>query len=103
MIQSLLRASAVLLLCVSSAQAEKPNVLFIPIDDMNDWVTHLGGHPQAITPNLDRLAQRSLARAQYDQLSPAEIDSGDFEALLCQPDRIGPGAAPELEQFQASQ
>ena len=35
----------------------KPNVLFIAIDDMNDWIGPLGGHPQAITPNLDRLAK----------------------------------------------
>ncbi|MHC4995824.1 MAG: sulfatase [Planctomycetota bacterium] len=34
----------------------KPNILFISIDDLNDWVGVLGGHPQAKTPNLDRLA-----------------------------------------------
>ena len=34
----------------------KPNVLFIAIDDLNDWIGALGGHPQARTPNLDRLA-----------------------------------------------
>lgn len=36
--------------------AERPNVLFISVDDLNDWIGCLGGHPQAITPNLDRLA-----------------------------------------------
>lgn len=39
------------------AAASKPNVLFIAVDDLNDWVGCLGGHPQAITPNLDRLAK----------------------------------------------
>jgi arylsulfatase A-like enzyme len=34
----------------------KPNILFISVDDLNDWVGCLGGHPQARTPNLDRLA-----------------------------------------------
>jgi arylsulfatase A-like enzyme len=48
------------LLLAATAQAKKPNVLFIPVDDMNDWVTHLGGHPQAVTPNLDRLAEMGL-------------------------------------------
>ena len=40
------------------ANFSKPNVLFISIDDLNDWIGCLGGHPQAKTPNLDRLATR---------------------------------------------
>lgn len=36
--------------------AEKPNVLFIAVDDLNDWVGPLKGHPQVKTPNFDRLA-----------------------------------------------
>ena len=38
----------------------KPNVLFIAIDDLNDWVGCFGGHPQAITPNIDQLAKRGI-------------------------------------------
>ena len=34
------------------------NVLFISVDDLNDWVGCMGGNPQAITPNLDRLAKQ---------------------------------------------
>lgn len=41
---------------MSSFAATKPNVLFIAVDDLNDWVGCLGGHPQAKTPNMDRLA-----------------------------------------------
>ena len=41
-------------------QFEQPNVLFIAIDDLNDWVGCLGGHPQARTPNLDRLAASGI-------------------------------------------
>ena len=37
-----------------------PNVLFIAIDDLNDWVGCLGGHPGAKTPHLDRLASRGV-------------------------------------------
>ncbi len=37
-------------------KALRPNVLFIAMDDLNDWIGCLGGHPQTITPNLDRLA-----------------------------------------------
>ncbi len=49
---------AAVLLGFAHAQA-KPNVLFIAIDDLNDWIGALGGHPQARTPNLDRLAKRA--------------------------------------------
>jgi len=38
----------------------RPNVLFIAIDDLNDWIGCLGGHPQAKTPHLDRLASRGM-------------------------------------------
>ncbi len=38
----------------------RPNVLFISLDDLNDWVEPLGGHPQARTPNLARLARQSV-------------------------------------------
>lgn len=38
----------------------QPNVLFISIDDLNDWIEPLGGHPQAKTPNLTRLANQSV-------------------------------------------
>ena len=37
----------------------KPNVLFIAIDDLRDWVGYLGDK-QAKTPNLDRLAARGV-------------------------------------------
>ena len=38
----------------------KPNILFIACDDMNDWVGFLGGHPDTLTPNMDRLAKRGI-------------------------------------------
>ncbi len=40
--------------------AQRPNVLFVSVDDLNDWTGCLGGHPQAKTPNLDRLAQSGV-------------------------------------------
>lgn len=42
------------------AAESKPNVLFIGLDDLNDWVGCLGGHPQTKTPNLDRLAKTGV-------------------------------------------
>lgn len=50
-----------LLLYLTPAQAQdKPDVLFIAIDDLNDWVGVLGGHPQTSTPNIDALAARGM-------------------------------------------
>ena len=52
--------------CATTAEAaganatDRPNVLFIAIDDLNDWIGCMGGHPDTLTPNLDRLAQRSV-------------------------------------------
>ncbi len=40
--------------------AEKPNVLFLAVDDMNDWIACLETTPHAITPNIDRLAARGV-------------------------------------------
>lgn len=45
------------------AWSARTNVLFIAIDDLNDWVGFLGGHPQVKTPNMDRLARRGVAFA----------------------------------------
>lgn len=44
----------------SETTSRPPNVLFIIIDDLNDAVTGLNGHPQAKTPNIDRLMQRGV-------------------------------------------
>lgn len=51
------------LLCAQAtpARAERPNVLFIAIDDQNDWIGHIGGHPMAKTPHLDALAGRGTS------------------------------------------
>lgn len=37
---------------------DKPNVLFIAIDDLNDWTGFLGGHPHVQTPHMDALAEQ---------------------------------------------
>ena len=43
---------------LSAQDSKKPNVLFIAIDDLNDWVGFMGGHPQVLTPHMDALAKR---------------------------------------------
>ncbi len=42
-----------------AADADRPpNILMIAIDDQNDWIGCLGGHPQIQTPFIDQLAER---------------------------------------------
>jgi arylsulfatase A-like enzyme len=59
---TLIGALIALASCVSNAAlaGDKPNVLFISVDDLNDWIGCLGGHPQTRTPNFDRLAASSV-------------------------------------------
>lgn len=51
--------------------AEKPNVLFIAIDDMNHWVGHLGRNKQTKTPNIDRLAKSGVTFTRAYCTAPA--------------------------------
>ncbi len=55
----------------ASGQQGQPNVLLIAVDDLNDWIGCLGGHPQARTPNLDRLAGRGVLFRQAHCAAPA--------------------------------
>jgi len=44
--------------------AEKPNVVLIVCDDLNDYITGIPGqtgHPQTITPNIEKLAKSGVA------------------------------------------
>ncbi len=54
---------------------QQPNILFIMVDDLNDYLGTFGGHPQARTPNIDRLAasgmQFSNAHTNVPVCSPA--------------------------------
>jgi arylsulfatase A-like enzyme len=73
---------AVLLACATpreapTTEAERPpNVLFIAIDDLNDWVGCLDGRPWAKTPNIDALAQRGTV-----------FTNAHCQAPLCNPSR----------------
>ena len=52
-----------------------PNVLFVAVDDLNDWIGVLSeglhGHPQTRTPNIDRLSQRGTLFANAHCAAPA--------------------------------
>jgi len=46
----------------ADAPKSRPNVLFLAVDDLNDWIgaNGAGGNPQVITPNLDGLVARGV-------------------------------------------
>lgn len=54
-----------------------PNILFIAVDDLNDWVGVLGGHPQTITPNIDAVANKGVL-----------FTNAHANAPLCNPSRL---------------
>ena len=64
------------LFTVRGAEAIQRNVLFIAIDDQNDWIGCLGGHPQAKTPHIDGLAKRGTL-----------FTNAHCQAPLCNPSR----------------
>jgi arylsulfatase A-like enzyme len=49
---------------------QRPNVLMICVDDLNDWIGAMQGHLNAITPNMDRLAARGVLFANAHCQAP---------------------------------
>lgn len=55
----------------SALSAATPNVLFIAVDDLNDWVNCMGGRAGVHTPNIDRLAKRGVLFTNAHCSAPA--------------------------------
>lgn len=66
------------LTCIASMShaAARPNVVFIAIDDQNDWIGCLESHPMAKTPHIDALAARGTL-----------FSNAHCQAPLCNPSR----------------
>lgn len=56
--------------------ATKPNILFIAVDDLNNWITPIDGLSNAKTPNFDRLAKMGVT-----------FTNAHVQAPLCGPSR----------------
>lgn len=67
------------------AQDKRPNILFILVDDLNDWQGFMGGHPNAYTPHMDRLSQKGFT-----------FTNAHCDAPICNPSRTSllSGIAP---------
>ncbi|MEL6109066.1 MAG: sulfatase-like hydrolase/transferase, partial [Planctomycetota bacterium] len=93
-----------------SARAEsQPNVLFLAVDDMNDWIGCHETTPRAITPNLDRLAKRGVnftnahTAGVFCAPSRAAIFSGQFASTTgCYRTATYFVDHPEIESLQTS-
>ena len=70
-LRNLIFALGACLFTTFAYSAPKPNVLFIAVDDLNDWIGCLDGHPQALTPNMDRLAKRGVLFINAHCAAPA--------------------------------
>mgnify|MGYP003337480104 FL=1 len=62
---------------MQAEEVDRPNVLFIAIDYLNDWIGCLDGHSQAKTPNIDRLAKSGVL-----------FTNAHCQAPICNPSRV---------------
>ncbi|MCR9197742.1 MAG: sulfatase [Planctomycetaceae bacterium] len=89
--------------------ADRPNVLFFAVDDMNDWIGCLNTVPGALTPNLDRLAARGVnftnahTAGVFCAPSRAAIFSGQYASTTgCYTTPNYFVSSPQIEALQMS-
>ena len=70
--KSILRCLVAFIAVVNFASAEdkRPDIVFIIVDDLNDWLGCMGGHPDAKSPNMDALARSGMLFSQAYCNSP---------------------------------
>jgi arylsulfatase A-like enzyme len=68
--KSLILTCLTLALCAASQAAGKPNILFIAIDDLSDYISPLDNQPGILSPNFDRLAKQSINFANAHCAAP---------------------------------
>ncbi len=72
-----------------SGSNRRPSVLFLNIDDWNDWNEVLQGHSQAITPNIKRLAELGVVFSNSICSSPTCFPSRSAVFTGIHPARSG--------------
>ncbi len=63
-----------------AADAARPNILFIVADDQAEWAMSCSGHPEAKTPNLDRIAREGVRLTNC--FTPTPVCSPSRVAIL---------------------
>ncbi len=64
----------------STSNIEKPNVLLLMVDDLNDWIGVMEGYPAPITPNLDALMSRGTLFTNAHAAQP--VSNASRNALM---------------------
>ncbi|MBL7224346.1 MAG: sulfatase [Candidatus Brocadiae bacterium] len=63
----------------AGSKRPRPNVVMIVIDDLNDYITDMGGHPQAKTPHMAKLAASGVRfRRAYSNNPVCAPSRGSF-------------------------
>lgn len=57
LLRLLFAVNIIIISACQSPPAQKPNVMLIMIDDLNDCIELFKGHPQSLTPNINKLAK----------------------------------------------
>jgi arylsulfatase A-like enzyme len=68
--------SALLQVRIAAEELRSPNIVFIAIDDLNDWLGCMGTHPMVKTPHMDALASRGTL-----------FTNAHCNSVLCNPSR----------------
>lgn len=78
-----------------SSEKTRPNVLMFCIDDLNNWVGFMRGHPQTLTPNMDYLAKNGVIFSRA--YCPAPACSPSRNAILFGVESFHSGLYPFYE------
>ena len=81
---------------VFAQQKPRHNVLFIAIDDLNDWIGPLDGYKGVKTPNIDKLAKRGMNFTRA--YCPAPVCNPSRAALLT---GVRPSASGVYQNFHS--
>lgn len=86
--------------------SDKPNIIFIVFDDMNDYTTTLGGHPQSATPGIGRIEAAGTtflnAHASAPKCAPSRTSFMTGKDLAYTQVYQNPNCKPFREYFKSS-
>lgn len=72
--------TCLLALCQVARAAEKPNVILVTVDDLNDWIEPLGGHPNVKTPAINEFCKSAIVFR--NAVCPAPVCGPSRSAVL---------------------